>query len=82
MIDIESNTATDEVKLKYIRELYIQRDLKIWREKDVNVLEHVFEKAIRYKMIGYSESLERLVKQRCKRFYDLFSLDDLIVLGY
>lgn len=82
MIDIESNTATDEEKLKYIRELYIQRDLQIWREKDVNVLEQVFEKAIKYKMIGYSESLERLVKQRCQSFYDLFSLEDLIVLGY
>lgn len=82
MIDIESNTATDEEKLKYIRELYIQRDLQIWREKDVNVLEQVLEKAMKYKMIGYSESLERLVKQRCQSFYDLFSLEDLIVLGY
>ena len=82
MIDIESDTATDEVKLKYIRELYIQRDLQIWRDKDVNVLEYVFEKAIKYKMIGYSEKVEKLVKQRCKSFYNLFSLEDLIVLGY
>lgn len=87
MIDIETSTLDPKILLQYVIYSFAERDNQIFYTTGENVLQTMVEKARRYKLVLKvdisSKDLEQLVKDRdYRKFYSLFSFDDLCVLGY
>jgi hypothetical protein len=87
MIDIETSTLDPEILLQYVIYSFAERDSQIFYASGKNVLESMVKKARRYNLTFQNkmkpEDVDKLVKDReYRKFYSLFSFDDLCVLGY
>lgn len=87
MIDIETSTLDPEILLQYVIYSFAERDSQIFYSSGENVLENMVKKARRYKLTFKGkikpEDVDQLVKDKeYRKFYSLFSFEDLCVLGY
>lgn len=87
MIDIETSTLEPKILLQYVIYSFAERDNQIFYTTGENVLQTMVDKARRYKLamkVDISpKDVDQLVKDReYRKFYSLFSFDDLCVLGY
>jgi hypothetical protein len=84
MIDIETSTLEPKILLQYVIYSFAERDNQIFYTTGENVLQTMVEKARRYKLtMKVDKDVDQLVKDReYRKFYTLFSFDDLCVLGY
>ena len=86
MQDVETSIFDPETLLNYIIYSYAERDHQIYIDSGVNVLEFMIEKAVKYKLDLKGkdpEIVQEWVKNmEFRKFYSLFSIEDLAVLGY
>jgi hypothetical protein len=87
MIDIETSTLDRDILLQYVIYSFAERDSQIFYASGQNVLESMVAKARRYDLTFKGnikpEDVDQLVKDKeFRKFYSLFSMGDLCVLGY